>query len=115
MNGRGRMAFPVVAMASARSHNAAMEGRLSRSLAFLALAVTGAALAPATTAPVATASASAAAGGATVTLHRCTDARGKVTWQDDACPKGSRDELRQMVRPVDAPRRRPAPAAEVPA
>jgi hypothetical protein len=38
-----------------------------------------------------------------VTLHRCTDARGKVTWQDDPCPKGSHDLVREMVRPVDAP------------
>jgi hypothetical protein len=42
----------------------------------------------------------------TVTVHRCVDARGRVTLQDDACPKGSRDDAREMLRPKD-----PAPAA----
>jgi hypothetical protein len=45
----------------------------------------------------------------TVVLHRCTDAKGKVTWQDDACPKGSEDVVREMVRPQDPPKRAPAP------
>jgi hypothetical protein len=53
----------------------------------------------------------------TVQLHRCTDARGTVTWQDDKCPAGSKDELREMAKPVDAPPRAPAasppPAAAV--
>ena len=44
-------------------------------------------------------------------LHRCTDARGKVTWQDDACPAGSRDEVREMIRPTDAPPAKEAAAA----
>ncbi len=39
----------------------------------------------------------------TVTVHKCTDARGVVTWQNSPCPTGSRDEAREMIRPVDAP------------
>jgi len=80
------------------------------SLAFLAVAVGLAAAGDA---------ASAAKSAPTVQLHRCTDARGKVTWQDDACPPGSKDEARQMVRPADpAPAKKssaPAPAAAPPA
>jgi hypothetical protein len=66
---------------------------------------------------VAGASASASkASEPTVVLHRCTDAKGKVTWQDDACPKGSEDVVREMIRPQDPPkatRRKPAPAPVV--
>ena len=40
---------------------------------------------------------------ATVTVHRCTDARGRVTLQDDPCPAGSREETRAMTRPKDPP------------
>jgi hypothetical protein len=39
----------------------------------------------------------------TVTVHRCTDARGRVTLQDDPCPPGSREETRAMTRPKDPP------------
>jgi hypothetical protein len=39
----------------------------------------------------------------TVTVHRCTDARGQVTLQDDPCPPGSREETRAMTRPKDPP------------
>lgn len=39
----------------------------------------------------------------TVVVHRCTDARGHVTLQDDPCPKGNRDEAREMTRPKDPP------------
>jgi hypothetical protein len=55
------------------------------------------------------------AGEAVVTLHRCTDAKGKVTWQDDACPKGSEDVVREMIRPQDPPKsaRTPKPVAPV--
>ena len=77
-----------------------MDGGLPGSLAFLALAV---------------GMASSAASAPTVTLHRCTDARGKVTWQDDACPKGSQDLVREMVRPVDAPRRKATKVVAAPA
>ena len=59
-------------------------------------------------------SAAAAVATATVTVHRCVDARGHVTLQDDPCPKGSQDSAREMTRPKDpppAPRtRRPSPA-----
>ena len=43
---------------------------------------------------------------ATVTLHRCTDGKGRITWQDDPCPKGSEDSVREMARPKD-----PAPGS----
>jgi hypothetical protein len=56
--------------------------------------------------------------GPTVTVHRCVDAKGRVTLQDAPCPPGSRDEPRQMQRPKDPPRTRraatPAPAVELP-
>lgn len=39
----------------------------------------------------------------TLTVHRCTDARGQVTLQDDPCPPGSREETRAMTRPKDPP------------
>ena len=49
--------------------------------------------------------ASAGSGGdaATVTVHRCTNARGQVTLQDDPCPAGSHEETRAMTRPKDPP------------
>ena len=40
---------------------------------------------------------------ATVTVRRCTDARGRVTLQDDPCPAGSREQTREMTRPKDPP------------
>jgi hypothetical protein len=49
------------------------------------------------------ASRSADADAGTVTVHRCTDARGQVTLQDDPCPPGSREETRAMMRPKDPP------------
>ena len=49
---------------------------------------------------------------ATVTVHRCLDAGGHVTLQGVPCPKGSRDQARQMLRPTDpAPGARPRPVA----
>ncbi len=51
----------------------------------------------------------------TVTIHRCVDAKGRVTLQDDVCPKGSNDSAREMLRPRDAPKpRRVATPAPVP-
>jgi hypothetical protein len=41
--------------------------------------------------------------GATVTVRRCTDGKGRVTLQDDPCPPGSREETRAMTRPKDPP------------
>jgi hypothetical protein len=38
-----------------------------------------------------------------VTVHRCTDAKGLVTLQDEPCPKGSHDSAREMIRPKDPP------------
>ena len=48
----------------------------------------------------------------TVTIHRCVDAKGHVTLQDDACPAGSQDSARVMERPKDLPASMPAPAPE---
>ena len=96
----------MVAAAGRQSHNAGMKAWQILSLAGLAALVGG----------VAGASTVASkAGDPTVTLHRCTDAKGKVTWQDDACPPGSEDVVREMIRPQDPPRRarKPAPAAPV--
>ena len=48
---------------------------------------------------------------ATVTVHRCVNTRGQVTLQGEPCPRGSRDDAREMLRPKDpAPRARPRPA-----
>ena len=97
-----------------RSHNAGMNSWLPWSLAVLAGAVGAVALAR--TGSVAAAPAAAKAPAASVQLHRCTDARGKVTWQDDPCPAGSKSEVRNMARPVDAPAKpaaAPAPAPVV--
>ena len=44
-----------------------------------------------------------------VLVHRCTDAKGRVTLQDEPCPKGSQSESRQMTRPKDPPKSRPIP------
>ena len=97
----------MVAAAGRQSHNAGMKAWQILSLAGLAALVGG----------VAGASTVASkAGEPTVTLHRCTDAKGKVTWQDDACPPGSEDVVREMIRPQDPPKRarpKPAPAPVV--
>ena len=97
-----------MAAAPKPSHNAGMN--LARTLA-LAWTLAFAAAASAMTAPVATAPASKPAAG-TVTVHRCVNARGQVTLQGEPCPKGSRDEARQMLRPTDpatGARPRPVP------
>ena len=47
-----------------------------------------------------------------VTVHRCTDAKGQITFQDDPCPKGSQDKKLEMERPADPPaqaRAKPSP------
>ena len=97
----------MVAAAGRQSHNAGMKAWQVLSLAVLSALVGG----------VAGASTVASkAGEPTVTLHRCTDAKGKVTWQDDACPPGSEDVVREMIRPQDPPKRarpKPAPAPVV--
>ncbi len=40
-----------------------------------------------------------------VTIYRCVDAAGKVSLQDRPCPRDVRQDVRQMVRPQDAPPR----------
>ncbi len=45
---------------------------------------------------------------ATVTVYRCTDARGKVSLQDAPCAKGQAQQAREMLRPADAPSPRAA-------
>lgn len=54
---------------------------------------------------VPTVSAGAAAGpdAASVTIYRCTDARGRLSLRDSPCPAGDRQEARSMLRPKDAP------------
>ena len=51
----------------------------------------------------------------TVTIHRCIDAKGRITLQDDPCPKGSQDSTREMLRPKDPPPRPRATRASPPA
>ena len=85
-----------------QSHNAGMKAWPILSLAVLT-ALVGA--------PQSTAAQDAKAGEAVVTLHRCTDAKGKITWQDDACPKGSEDVVREMIRPQDPPKAARKPKA----
>ena len=48
-----------------------------------------------------------------VTIYRCIDAKGKLTWSDTPCAKGERQETRTMQRPKDATPRplTPRPAA----
>lgn len=46
---------------------------------------------------------------ATVTLYRCTDAGGKVSYSSAPCAAGSKQEVRSSTRPVDAPPRPPSP------
>lgn len=44
----------------------------------------------------------------TVTVYRCTDAGGKQSLRDTPCPKGQQQQVREMLRPRDAPPRPPA-------
>ena len=50
----------------------------------------------------------------TVVVHRCTDAKGRVTLQDEPCPKGSQGESREMTRPKDPPRQKRITAPALP-
>lgn len=46
-----------------------------------------------------------------VRIYRCTDGAGKQTLRDTPCPHGQQQQVREMLRPKDAPARRaPAPA-----
>lgn len=48
--------------------------------------------------------------GGDVRIYRCTDASGKQTLRDTPCPKGQKEQVRDMLRPKDAPTTaRPAP------
>lgn len=38
-----------------------------------------------------------------VVIYRCTDARGRSSLRDSPCLKGERQDVRQMIRPKDAP------------
>jgi hypothetical protein len=105
-----------------------MKAWLVLSLAFLASAVGVAmaarpaapAVAPTTTKPMVKPSPAAKPGKAatvtttTVIVHRCTDARGQVTLQDDPCPAGSQDSSREMLRPKDPPKAGKSAAAAPP-
>ncbi len=51
---------------------------------------------------------------ATVTVYRCTDARGKVSLQDAPCAKGQAQQAREMQRPADVPLRPVAPPSPAP-
>ncbi len=93
----------------------AMKRWLVGSLAFLALAGPGSAATPAPTTKKPASAPAPAAGDGTVLVHRCTDARGHVTLQDDPCPAGSRDETRSMTRPKDPPQTVQAPPLPQPA
>lgn len=44
-----------------------------------------------------------------VTIYRCTDAAGRVSIGNVPCPGDAREEVRNMVRPQDAPSRPAAP------
>ena len=81
-----------------------MKTWIALSLAFLSTA------GPAPKTPPATPAASVE----TVVVHRCTDAKGRVTLQDEPCPKDSRSESREMTRPKDPPKSRPIPVLAPP-
>lgn len=51
-----------------------------------------------------------------VRIYRCTDGAGKQTLRDTPCPKGHAQQVREMLRPKDAPTRvRPTQPVAVPA
>ncbi|MFT4179132.1 MAG: DUF4124 domain-containing protein [Thermomonas sp.] len=52
----------------------------------------------------------AQAGGG-VTVYRCLDASGKQALRDTPCPKGQKQQARDMLRPVDAPAKPAQPAS----
>ncbi len=49
---------------------------------------------------------SARAQGGDVRIYRCTDAAGKQALRDTPCPRGQQQQVREMLRPKDAPVRR---------
>lgn len=44
----------------------------------------------------------------TITVYRCTDAGGTQSLRNTPCPKGQKQQVREMLRPQDAPPRPPA-------
>lgn len=52
---------------------------------------------------------------AQVTVYRCTDAQGRVLLGDAPCPRGQRQEVRQLPAPKPAPARAPAANVATPA
>ena len=51
---------------------------------------------------------------AAVRIFRCTDAAGRETLRDTPCPRGQAQQVREMVRPKDAPPRPAPPATPAP-
>lgn len=51
---------------------------------------------------------------ATVTVYRCTDAKGHQSLRDTPCPKGQAQQAREMQRPVDPPPKPTPPPAPTP-
>ena len=51
---------------------------------------------------------------ATVTVYRCTDAGGMVSYSSTPCAAGSKQQIRSSVRPVDAPPRLAVPQVASP-
>lgn len=46
-----------------------------------------------------------------VRIYRCTDAAGKQSLRDTPCPKGQQQQVREMLRPKDAPATTTRPAS----
>jgi hypothetical protein len=59
------------------------------------------------------ASVAPATGADDVTIYRCTDGSGGVTFRDTPCRKGQAQQTRTMVRPKDAPVTKAAPPPPV--
>lgn len=49
-----------------------------------------------------------------VRIYRCTDSAGKQALRDTPCPKGQQQQVREMVRPKDAPHVKQPPSAATP-
>jgi hypothetical protein len=63
---------------------------------------------------VAVLAAPAPAATSSVTIYRCTDARGHLALRDSPCKPGERQDVRTMLRPVDPPPGRTAAPARAP-
>jgi hypothetical protein len=58
--------------------------------------------------------AAAATPGDRIVIYRCTDAKGRLALRDSPCLRGERQDVRNMVRPKDAPRAAYAPIGNPP-